>query len=73
MNKFRISIKYSIDIKHDKIESWNKYLRQEEAALAKAEKHLNEDLVLFDEFLDKCYHNANEVTLQYKQKKQPFE
>ncbi|CAF4011980.1 unnamed protein product, partial [Rotaria sp. Silwood1] len=55
---------YTLNIKHDEIEHWENHLRQEESALAKAEKHIGEDLTLFDQFLDACNRNANDAVFR---------
>ncbi|CAF3594154.1 unnamed protein product, partial [Rotaria sp. Silwood2] len=54
----------TLNIKHDEIEHWENHLRQEEIALAKAEKHIVEDLALFDQFLDACNRSANDAAFR---------
>ncbi|CAF3574792.1 unnamed protein product [Rotaria sordida] len=58
------TLQYTLNIKHDEIEHWENHLRQEENALAKAEKHLVEDLALFDQFLDTCNRSANDAAFR---------
>ncbi|CAF1242614.1 unnamed protein product [Rotaria sp. Silwood1] len=58
------TLQYTLNIKHDEIEHWENHLRQEESALAKAEKHIGEDLTLFDQFLDACNRNANDAVFR---------
>ncbi|CAF3634743.1 unnamed protein product [Rotaria socialis] len=60
-------IQYILNIKYEEIESWENHLRQEENALAKAEKHIGEDLALFDQFLDACNRNANEAAFRVEE------
>ncbi|CAF0902705.1 unnamed protein product [Rotaria sordida] len=58
------TLQYTLNIKHDEIEHWENHLRQEENALAKAEKHIVEDLALFDQFLDTCNRSANDAAFR---------
>ncbi|CAF3149946.1 unnamed protein product [Rotaria sp. Silwood2] len=58
------TLQHTLNIKHDEIERWENHLRQEEIALAKAEKHIVEDLALFDQFLDACNRSANDAAFR---------
>ncbi|CAF4216132.1 unnamed protein product [Rotaria magnacalcarata] len=66
-NKEIFKIQYILNIKYEEIESWENHLHQEENALAKAEKHIGEDLTLFDQFLDACNRNANEAAFRVEE------
>jgi hypothetical protein len=48
-------------MKHDEIERLQWQLRHEERTLIKAEKHLTDDIALFDQFLDYCNRSVNDA------------
>ena len=58
-------IKYTLNLKRNEIERWERYLHKEYRAVAKVEKHLTEDLNLFDQFLDTWNRNASDATFRY--------
>jgi hypothetical protein len=58
-------IKYSLNVKRNEIERLESHLREEERALAKSEKHIGEDLALFDQFLDAWSRSASDAAFRY--------
>lgn len=61
LNRSTIDLQYTLHVKQEEIERLENQLKNEERALTKAEKHLNEDSALFDQFLDHCNRMANEA------------
>ena len=58
-------IQYSLNIKENEIEYLEHHLHEQERALHQAEKHLIEDVGLFDQFLEACNRQANDTALRY--------
>lgn len=56
---------YSLNIKENEIEYLEHHLHEQERVLLQAEKHLIEDVGLFDQFLEACNRQANDVALRY--------
>ena len=57
--------KYALNIKQNEIERWENHLHKEERALTRSEKHIAEDLALFDQFLDAWSRSASDATFRY--------
>ena len=56
-----------MNVKRNEIERLDILLYEEERRLAKAEKHIGEDLTLFDQFLDASSRNASDAAFRYYQ------
>ena len=62
-----LDLQYILNVKRNEIERMDAHLRDEERALAKAEKQITEDSALFDQFLDASSRHANEAALRLDQ------
>lgn len=56
---------YSLNIKENEIEYLEHHLHNQEHVLLQSERHLMEDIALFDQFLEACNRQANEAAHRY--------